>query len=157
VQFRHPAYFRLGRCEKPADAALPPYAPWRCLLEGQGPVVAVVGPLVGGIWKAVGELPDGRRPSLWVISELPIDGDAIPQDFLRQLRRSGRLMVVEEHVAHGGAGQMLAHALALAGDMPPRFSHRCAKGYVSGNFGSQAFHRKECGLDPESIVAELTT
>jgi transketolase len=156
TQFRHPAYLRLGRCELPPGAELPSYAPWRCLMEGQGPVVAVVGPLAGGIWKAVRELPDHQRPSLWVITELPIADGAIPAAFFNQLRRSRRLMVIEEHVAQGGVGQMLARALALAGEMPPQFSHRCAQGYVSGNFGSQAFHRKECGLDPESIVAELT-
>ena len=64
-------------------------------------------------------------------------------------------MVVEEHVATGGAGQMLAHALLSAGHAPRRFSHRCAHGYPSGLYGSQAYHRRECGLDAESIMAEL--
>jgi transketolase len=71
------------------------------------------------------------------------------------LRRAARLLLVEEHVAQGGAGQMLLHALATAGQSPGRFTHRCAAGYGSGYSGSQAFHRKECGLDPESIVTEL--
>ena len=36
-----------------------------------------------------------------------------------------------------------------------QFVHRTALGYVSGRYGSQRFHRAECGLDPASIVAEL--
>ena len=64
-------------------------------------------------------------------------------------------MVVEEHVAHGGVGQMLVHSLVLLGVMPSHFTHRCAQRYRSGLYGSQVFHRRECGLDSESIIAEL--
>lgn len=155
TQFQHPAYLRLGRCELPRDAVLPSYAPWRRLTEGQGPAMVVVGPLVGSIWAAVRNLPDERRPNLWVVTELPICEETIASEFLADLKRSGSLMVVEEHVAQGGAGQMLLYALAQLGQSPARFAHRCAQGYVTGYFGSQLFHRKECGLDPDSIVAEL--
>ncbi len=155
TQFQHPAYLRLGRCELPAGATLPAYAPWRRLLEGRGPTIVVVGPLVGSIWAAVRTLPEDRRPELWVVAELPIESENLPTEFLDGLRVSQRLMVVEEHVAHGGAGQMLAHALAQIGRMPRQFAHRCALGYVGGRYGSQVYHRKECGLDPDSILAEL--
>ena len=155
--FPHPAYLRLGRCELPAGAVLPPYAAWRRLADGGGPTIVVVGPLVGSIWAAIRELPEQRRPALWTVTELPLDEQTVPPEFLAGLRRSGHLVVVEEHVAHGGAGEMLLHVLAQIGQVPPRFSHRAAEGYVTGYFGSQIFHRKECGLDPESIVAELLT
>jgi len=155
TRFQHPAYLRLGRCELPRGAGAPPYAAWRRLVEGGGPAVVVVGPLVGGIWAAVRQLPEERRPNLWAVTELPLREEMIAPEFLADLRRSRHLMVVEEHVAHGGAGQMLLYALAQAGQAPPQFTHRCARGYVTGYFGSQSFHRKECGLDPESIVAEL--
>jgi len=89
-----------------------------------------------------------------VLTELPICRESIPPAFFEQLRTSRRLTVVEEHVAHGGAGQMLAHALMLGGELPPKFSHRCAIGYTSGCYGSQVFHRRECGLDPAAIIAE---
>jgi transketolase len=154
TRFQHPAYLRLGWDELPRDVAAPPYAPWRRLVEGGGPTVVAVGTLTGGLWAAAGQLSDDRRPNLWTVAELPIRADAIPAEFLADLRRSQHLMVVEEHVAQGGAGQMLVYALALSGQTPPRFTHRCAKGYVTGNFGSQAFHRKENGLDADSIIAE---
>jgi transketolase len=51
---------------------------------------------------------------------------------------------------------MLAHQLLLAGRAPDRFIHRTALGYLSGRYGSQRFHRAECGLDPASIVNELS-
>lgn len=153
--FQHPAYIRLGRCEKPEDFKLPSYAPWRRLVAGSGPTMLVIGPLVGGIIKDLKSLDEKIRPNIWCLTELPIESDTIPQDFIDDLHDSGHLFVVEEHVAHGSVGQMLVYLLSLSGIVPQKFTHRCALGYVSGLYGSQNFHRKECGLDTANIIAEL--
>ena len=150
-----PAYLRLGRDESPKNVVLPAYAPWRRLLTGGGPTLVIVGPLAGGILAAAMELHDESRPTLWVLSELAVLADQIPAALVEDIQRSGHLIVVEEHVASGGAGQGLAHALLLRGAAPQRFSHRHALGYPSGFYGSQAYHRKECGLDPQSILASI--
>jgi transketolase len=147
----HPAYLRLGLSEQPKSFSPPPFAEWRHLLPGTGPTIAIAGPLAGGILEAVRQ--SGVSADIWLVSELPIS--ELPSEFLSSLRRYNHLMVVEEHVAAGGFGQMLAHQLLLAGAAPGRFVHRTALGYVSGKYGSQRFHRAECGLDPASIVAEL--
>jgi len=148
-----PAYLRLGRDEKPPALELPRYAPWRHVLHGEGALLVIVGPLAGSILGALMPLPVAQRPSVWVVTELPILATALPLAFLADLERTKHLLLVEEHVAQGGAGQMLALALLELGISPPRFSHRCALGYPSGRYGSQRYHRKECGLDPESIAA----
>src|SRR3989344_4008702 len=153
--FSHPAYLRLGKCEKPKDLTLPDYAPWRRLVQGGGPAMVVVGPLVGGLVGAGTGLAEDRRPNLWVVTELPIDEGHIPIEFMEDLRRSCHLFVVEEHVAHGGMGEMIARLLMAMGEAPRRFTHRHALGYPSGLYGSQQFHRRECGLDPDSIAAFL--
>jgi len=155
ITLPHPAYLRLGRCELPKEFQLPPYAPWRCLLPGAGPILVMVGSLAGGIIEAVGRLPENSRPDSWVVSELPILPQSIPAEFLERLRRRGHMIVVEEHVCHGGVGPMLLHALASLGQTPPRFTHHFAAGYISGRYGSQQFHRKESGLDAQSILAEV--
>jgi transketolase len=148
-----PSYVRLGLSEKPKDADVPPFAPWRRLLDGLGWVVLVCGPLVGGIWDAARYLDDAHRPALWLLGELPPAG--LPEPFLADLARSGRLLVVEEHVEHGGVGQMVAAALLASGHRLERFASRSALGHVSGRYGSQKFHRRESGLDPASIVEFL--
>jgi transketolase len=150
----HPAYLRLGLSEEPQGVAVPPYAPWRRLMEGGGWVVLVVGTLAGGIWNVARQLEEARRPALWLLCELPLG--QIPEAFLADLARSRRLLVVEEHVSHGGVGEMLAGALLAGGFSLDRFATRTAQGYVSGRYGSQKFHRRECGLDAESIVQFLT-
>lgn len=153
--FEHPAYLRLGRCEKPKDFDLPPYSPWRRLLQGEGATMLIVGPLAGGIMEAVQHLSDAHRPNLWILTELPIESAKIPQNFLDDLGKSDHLFIVEEHIAHGGVGQIIARCLLEMGHVPTKFTHRHALGYVSGLYGSQTFHRQECGLDPASIIKKL--
>lgn len=154
-QAARPAYLRLGRDEKPVDLELPAYAPWRRVLNGGGASLLIVGPLAGAIVGALSSWPFARRPSVWVVSELPLVADAMPDVFAADLRRSEHLIVVEEHVAHGGVGQMLARSLLLRGQVPRRFEHRAALGYRSGRYGSQKFHRKENGIDADTILASL--
>ena len=151
----HPAYLRLGKCERPKDFTLPEYAPWRRLTTGNGPVMVVVGPLVGGILQAVSDMEENHRPTIWVVSELPIVEGDVPALFFEDLNRSGRLFVIEEHVAQGGAGSMLSPILVSRQQPLRQFVHRYARGYVSGLYGSQQFHRRESGLDADSIVADL--
>jgi transketolase len=151
----HPAYLRLGRDEKPAALELPPPAVWRNVLPGGGPVMVIVGPLAGGIIDALMRQPEATRPSVWVVVELPVSANDLPDELLRDLRRAGHLVVVEEHVAQGSAGQMLASALLVRGEAPSRYEHRYATGYPSGYYGSQQHHRQECRLDPDAILADL--
>jgi len=151
----HPGYLRLGRCEQPKNFALPEYAPWRRLLTGDLGVMVVVGPGTGGLLAALAVLDDTERPELWVVTELPLRADTIPAACLDRIRATGTLLVLEEHVAHGGVGQMLAHLLLLQNLQPARFRHFHASGYRSGRYGSQAFHRAENGLDPAFVLAAI--
>jgi transketolase len=151
-QLKSPSYLRLGKCELPTEISLPLYSPWRCLLEGQGPLVVCMGPLVGSLLHALSQLDFKMRPELWVVTEMPITIDTIPLAFRERLSCSSALCVVEEHIAQGGFGQTLLWVLAKNGIKIPHFHHAYAQGYLSGTYGSQQFHRAECGLDPTSIV-----
>ena len=151
--FEHPAYLRLGLAEESSEMVLPPYAAWRKIIGGNGATILGIGPVISKLIEAVRHFGDAVRPNVWVLSELPIE--TLPDEFMMNVRRGNHLIVVEEHVAHGGAGEMLCRELLLVGEAPVRFSHRCAKGYPSGRYGSQNFHRRECGLDAPSIIADL--
>lgn len=148
----HPAYLRLGLSEQPKDIPVPAYGPWRRLLEGRGPTVLAIGPLAGEILAAAAKLEQQVRPSVWVVCELPIVN--LPEQFLDDIARSQHLLVVEEHVAHGGAAEMLALRLARSGNTPRRYEFRSA-GCAPGVSGSQKFYRKKCGLDAESVLAAV--
>ena len=145
----------MGKDEKPKNFELQTYAPWRKVLSGEGSTLVIVGPLAGEILNDIKELDPSRRPSIWVLTELPIILQEIPLQFKADLKRSNHLIVAEEHVAHGGVGEALSRILLLAGEAPKKFSHYFAKGYISGYYGSQNFHRKESGLTAETILKEL--
>ena len=49
-----------------------------------------------------------------------------------------------------------AQAQAARGLAAARFVHRPALGYPTGRYGSQAFHRAQCGLDAPSIRNMVT-
>jgi transketolase len=151
AQSQGPAYLRLGLCEKPPLFEPPDYAPWRNVLSGKGPVILIVGPLAGGFIRALQLIEPSDRPDVWVVSELPLAQD-IPDSFREAIGRSQHLCIVEEHVRQGSAGQMIAHCLMTQGVAVRRFEHYCAKGYPSGTYGSQLYHRRECGLDVQSVL-----
>lgn len=147
-----PVYLRLGRCEAPANWTPPPFAAWRRLLPGDAGVLIAVGPLAGELVGALLERPEATRPSLWVLGSLPVAPAELPAELLGEIERSGTLLVTEEHVATGGAGEALARCLLERGVRVGRFEHAPARGYPSGNYGSQAWHRRECGLDAASLL-----
>jgi transketolase len=151
----HPAYLRLGRCERPAGMEIPNYAPWRRLLAGSAGVVVGVGPGAGGLLAEAAVRPESERPDIWVATELPFSAAPPPTLVLERIRETGALFVLEEHTAHGGAGQMLSHLLMQLGQAPRRFHHFHANGYPSGRYGSQSFHRIENGLDPATVLAAV--
>jgi transketolase len=152
----YPAYLRLGRDEKPKEMEPPPYSAWRKITEGRGAALLAVGPIAGTLWSAVlGLVDEKKRPNLWVLAELPVAPGEMPKEFLKDIEHSGHLALVEEHVAHGGAGEMIARNLMLRGLAPKRFSHFHAQGYLSGYYGSQVFHRRESGLVAADILKAL--
>jgi transketolase len=146
-----PIYLRLGLAEEPPGVDLPAFAAWRRVIYGSGPTIVACGTIAGALVAAVNARASGLRPRGWVVGELPVRD--LPEGLIGDIRESGHLIVVEEHVAHGGVGQMLATALIARGVTPNRFDHLHAKGYPSGRYGSQGWHRRECGLDPASVLA----
>lgn len=145
---QEPTYLRLGLDHRPSGTAVPPYAPWRKILEGRRGQLVALGPLAGVAMEAFAQVRTEDRPSLWAVCEL--GEGVVPGEFWSEVS-GGELFVVEEHVAHGGLGAELARALLVKGIHPKKFTHRYALGYPSGTYGSQTFHRQQCGLDCDSL------
>ena len=143
-----PAYLRLGYDVRPIGVETPQYAPWRQLLKGEQGVLAALGPLAGVAWGSLLHVPFCDRPSVWAVTEF--NGDTIPSLFWEQLERKC-LFVIEEHVQSGGLGMHISFEAVLRGVHFAKFNHRYALGYPTGRYGSQAFHRAQCGLDDVGI------
>lgn len=155
--WQHPCYIRLGRGELPEGATCPTYQPWRRVLTGDGPVVISVGPIGGVAWSALRNLETKLRPHLWILTELPVASNDIPPELKERLREDGHLIVIEEHIAHGGVGSQLAHRLLTDGVPLRKLSNINAAGLTPGVYGSQAFLRKHSGLCQENIRRIVTS
>jgi transketolase len=148
-------YLRLGRGEPPKGYAVPAYAPWRQLTDGGGPAVIAVGPLAGTYIQPFLDLPEASRPRLWAVAELPIVQTPPPEALLQQLRGTPVLVVAEEHVQRGSfASELLLH-LAQQGLAVPPLRHLHARAHHYARYGSQAFLRRQSGLDPDSMLAAV--
>lgn len=143
-----PCYLRLGYDVRPEGSAVPAWRPWRMILFGGAGCCVALGPLAGLAWSVLAELPEERRPALWACTELPIA--PLPGELYASVRDS-RLVVIEEHHVQGGLGMALSYALLKEQCLPRRMIHRYALGYPSKRYGSQTFHRTECGLDARSL------
>ncbi len=150
-----PTYMRLGRGEPPPSYHVPPFAPWRQLIEGSGPVVVAVGPLASTYIHVCQSMPVEQRPNLWAVSMLPVDVHEPPHALLRQLSATQRLIVAEEHVRRGGLGSELVLWLAERGAMPAYFKHLVARAHRYERYGSQAYLRTQSGLDPNTLAGLL--
>ena len=150
-----PGYLRLGRCERPPGFVVPPFSVWRCLVQGGGPLLVAVGPLAGTLLDRIDAMDRATRPELWVLGEMPLGLNELPQRIIDRVRDGCIFAIIEEHVAQGSAGHALVARLTHLGAAPTRLLHFCAAGYPSGNYGSQTFHRQESGLDPATVLACL--
>lgn len=152
---QNPSYIRLGRGEIPPGYEAPKYAPWRQLTNGGGGVVIVAGPLAGTYIDAFQNLPERIRPNLWVVTELPLELNPLPNDLINQLSALRGLYVVEEHVRRGGLGPELALYLIEKKIEIGVFHHLYARAHHYSTYGSQNFLRVQSGIDINSVLALL--
>ncbi len=150
-----PSYIRLGRGEVPINYEVPDYAPWRQLTNGGGEVVIVAGPLAGTYINAFQNLPEGVRPNLWVVTELPLEMNPLPSELIKQMSALRGLCVVEEHVRRGGLGSELALLLFEKKIEVGVFHHLYARAHHYATYGSQNFLRAQSGIDINSVLALL--
>lgn len=150
---RQPTYLRLGYEEQPKDKNIPPYAPWRQVLNGNHGVIAALGPLAGTAWRTFIEKDVNKRPAIWAVADL--DSLSIPPEFWQQTAQQP-LYVIEEHKEHGGLGMIISMEAVKRARHINKITHRFALGYPSGRFGSQTFHRRECGLDEASLLSMIS-
>ena len=148
-------YLRLGRGEPPKGFSVPPYAPWRQLTHGGGPVVIAVGPLAGTYIEPLLSMPDKLRPCLWSVAELPLSMHPMPEALVWQIAQVQSLCIAEEHVARGGFVSELAMHFALTQTMPRRIVHLHALAHQYARYGSQHYLRLQSKLDPQSLLSAL--
>ncbi|MGZ6439797.1 MAG: transketolase, partial [Pseudobdellovibrionaceae bacterium] len=92
-QWAGPGYLRLGRAEKTCLEKAPEYAPVRKVIDGAQGVLLVVGPLIGGYIDPLLKKGFNERPSLWVITELPLKLEQMPMDLIAEIKQRQKLTI----------------------------------------------------------------
>jgi transketolase len=150
-----PSYVRLGRGELPSGETAPSYLPWRRVVEGTGPIVFTTGTIAGAVWSALRTLEGVSRPDVWIVAELPLT-DGLPAEAIHRIAEGAPIVVVEEHVKHGGLGSMLAHWLLTHGVPVTKMVSLGLESVSLGAYGRQQYLREVSGLGADSIRAAVT-
>jgi len=154
-EMNNPVYLRLGKGEVPLDYVVPEYKSWRQLTYGGGGVIIAAGPIVGTYIESLQSLPENSRPNLWVVTELPIDKNPMPTEFLNQISSGKGLIVIEEHVKRAGLGSEIALFILENEIKIGKFHHLFARAHHYEKYGSQNFLRKQSQLDVNSLLELL--
>jgi len=147
----YPSYLRLGYGVLPAGRLLPDFVPIRQLAGGDQLTVIGMGPVLNNTAKALENIAEA---DVFAVSELPLT--TITEELRESITKTGKVLVVEEHVQRGGLGEHLALHLAMSG-IRYTFVHCHAKGYENGLYGSQDYHQKQNGLDAASLAITINT
>ena len=147
-----PAYLRLGYGVKPQGLNIPSYQPVRKLKEGSSLTVVSMGPVCLNVFTALENMPSDISADIFIVNEMPMK--ELNDELISSLKKTGRLLILEEHVMRGGLGENLALIL-LKQNISCKFRHLYAKGYPEGLYGSQNFHYKMSGMDPSSISSVI--
>ncbi len=152
IHEKGPSYLRLGLDESINSFQCPAYAPWRRIIDGKGGALVIAcGTIAGSYIDSFQKIPENKRPEFWVISELPINENTVPNSLVGKIKNCSELIVIEEHVAHGGFASELCLYLMKQKIIIKKFKHYSALKHIFETYGSQKFLRKESLLDPEYI------
>ncbi|MBC7381647.1 MAG: transketolase [Bacteroidia bacterium] len=148
-----PNYLRLNNSvARPASIAS--FGAWRKLADGDAGVIIGIGPVV--LNTVVFNETLQLNLAIWAIGILPFD--AIPEACMEQINQTGRVLIIEEHFAAGGLGEMMAMQLLKHPGILNKnihFESLSAQGYPSGNYGDQQWHQEENSLGGKSLEKAL--
>lgn len=150
-----PAYLRLG-AGKTTPANSYATGSFKVLHQPANAEITVfaLGPVANNVLSALGLSPEIAE-KVNVISALhfPLH---LTDDLLTLVKKAPALLVAEEHISTGGLAQQLSVQLLEKGVFPTVFKSLKAEGYPNGRYGSQAYHQKLSGLDPDSILSSIS-
>lgn len=145
VRSHHPAYLRLVRPPSPQYSSSLPFTIGKSVVLQKGKDITVCG--YGPILTQAFSL---KKFSLEIIncsSLKPLD----PKTILRSLKKTKRLLVIEDHQRNGGLGEALAHLLLSSG-LKVKFRHLS----VRDTFGQSAADYRQLwnyyGLGPAHLL-----
>ena len=149
--YNGPSYLRLGFGVKPGEMVIPPALPIRKVCEGSKITIIGLGPVLLNAYEALKNF-EKNTADVFVVSEVPVL--EFSEELQESIRKTKKLIIIEEHVKRGGLGEHIASLLMEKG-ISCEFIHMYVTGYVNGLYGNQVYHVEENGMDHVSIGAKI--
>ncbi len=146
-----PSYLRLNLAPR-YPGKISKYTSNRQILKGNKLTIVVLGPLIHNVLEAIKINGDNKVADVFCVTELPMN---LSSKIINSIEKTKRLIIIEEHVGNGGLGEKIFSALGRRSSGHKSYLHLFAKGYVSGKYGSHAFHQEENQLDAKSIAENI--
>jgi transketolase len=149
-----PAYLRLGAGKTTPENSIATGS-FKIIHQGNASEMTIfaLGPIANNVMTALALSPD-LADKVNVVSALhfPLQ---INDDLTALVKNAPAILVAEEHISTGGLAQQLSVQLLEKGIFPKSFKSLKAEGYPNGRYGSQSYHQKLSGLDPDSILSHI--
>lgn len=125
----------------------------RKLTDGSDVTIATCGGILGEVLDAA------KRLSEYDVSVEVFSCHSLsqfdPAQLFNSIEKTGKLVVVEEHIVGGGLAGLLSEVCLEEGVIPNVFKRLGIRGGFCSTVGSQDFLRKHYGLDSDSIVKSV--
>jgi transketolase len=152
--YKKPAYLRLGLGKNKAVKASDFRSNERLFAHpDSGLTIVGSGPVINNLLEDDDFAALSKNVDLFSQKVFPVTG--IQEELLLSLKKTRKLLVVEEHVQVGGLGAALSLLIHQQGIPLKSFEHKFALNYPDNTYGSQAYHQKQCGLDGKSLVQDI--
>jgi transketolase len=125
----------------------------RVVREGNDFTIIATGGILGVAIEAAGALAnDGIQVRIISMHTIrPFDESAV----LDSCRTTGGVLTLEEHVAAGGLGSIVAETCMTHGVMPEHFVRMSLRDEFCSIVGSQAYLRSVCGIDATAVALRI--
>ncbi len=151
---RSPSYLRLGNSKSSFQPQLRS-GHFNQVLRSAQPLITIIvlGPLVSNVLDALDKKNMRASADIFTAIRFPIL--ALSENVEASIRATAKVLVIEEHVKHGGLAQAISCQMAEKNLKTDRFIALNAEEYPSGTYGDQRFHQHESGLDVHGISDAL--
>jgi transketolase len=149
-----PAYLRLGiGRSNPGFQAQKSFFYKTFHADSPALTILASGPVINNIAEAITKYNLMGKFDLFAVARFPyLD---FPEDFLKSIAKSRKLLVVEEHVKTGGLAQKVSEDILTRSIALDFFKSLCALQYPNKVYGNQAYHQQISGLDADNIGSLL--
>lgn len=114
--------------------------------------VVTLGPIINNVLEAI---KDSKVADIFTVLRIPIV--ELSSELIESVKKTQKVIIIEEHVQRGGLAEHLTIQLAKTGINNIKLISLHAKGYPNKQYGNQEYHQKQSGLDVENIRKQIFT